>query len=104
MKGRMAMRSLARPGRLVPTTARRLRGRIVRLEPGGVMSWHSTGRREELLMPLTGAIRVEYEASRGRIRATTVSTWQSTFLPRATTHRVVNPSRACHVLYAYLTG
>ncbi|MBI4323358.1 MAG: cupin domain-containing protein [Candidatus Omnitrophica bacterium] len=93
-------RSYARTGKLLPKTAKRLRGRSVRLPPHGVMDWHSTARREELLVALAGSVRVEYRNGRGRTQATTVRAGQCAFIPSGVRHRVINrTTRVSHYLY-----
>jgi mannose-6-phosphate isomerase-like protein (cupin superfamily) len=80
---------------------------MVVLKPGGVMDWHSTRTREELLIAFEGRLRVEVQSSgkrRGqRVRRMTVNGGQCVFLPRRTVHRVVNQSRK-RANYLYVTG
>jgi quercetin dioxygenase-like cupin family protein len=99
---RMVRRSLAKPGRVVPSNARHLRGRCVALRAGGVMPWHTTGAREELLIPLHGALRIEIETS-GRRRRVAMTPGLTIFLPSATTHQVMNASSK-PARYLYVTG
>ena len=100
--GRVVRRRLTKPGRIVPADARRLRGRCVALRAGDAMPWHSTGAREELLIPLQGALRLEIERS-GRRRRVVMRPGLTIFLPSATTHQVVNASRK-PARYLYVTG
>lgn len=98
----MRVRKLTRPGRLVPPEARRLRSRLVRLAPGGVMDWHSTGAREELLIVLQGMVVLE-AAGRGPVTRRRVTVGQCAFVPSRTRHRVVNRA-ARSADYIYCTG
>jgi len=100
--GRIVRRRLARSGRIVPTSARHLRGGCVALRAGEVMPWHSTGAREELLIPLQGLLRLEIETA-GRRRRLALAPGHTMFLPRATTHQVVNASTR-PARYVYVTG
>ena len=85
----------------MPPRARGLRAGAVRLGPGGVVAWHTTGRREELLVSLEGCVTLEVRARglrRARMRA-----GQSMWLPPGTRHRVVNDGRRL-ARYIYVTG
>lgn len=90
-------------GRVVPAGAARLRGRAVVLETGQAIAWHSTGSREEILIAVQGAIRIEYRDGSSRPHATTLTQGQCAFLPRAMRHRVVNRSGRV-ARYLYLTA
>ena len=102
MPATIRRRSLQRPGRVVPAGAARLRGRVVTLRPGGLMPWHSTERREELLIGLTGTVRVVTERA-GRRRSVVVEAGACVFLPQDTPHCVVNATRRA-ARYLYVTG
>lgn len=67
------------------------------------MAWHSTGDREELLIILTGRLRVEAASSATRIRRLSVGGGEAVFLPKRTPHAVVNASNA-RATYLYITG
>ena len=67
------------------------------------MDWHSTGRREELLIALVGSVRVEYRNGRGRTQAMTVRAGQCAFIPSGVWHRVINRAKRVSQ-YLYLTG
>ena len=95
-------RSSRRPGKLLPSQAKRLRGRSLALKPGRAMAWHSTGSREELLMILTGRLQLELRARTGR-RALALVAGQCAFIPQDVVHRMVNRSRR-PARYLYLTG
>ena len=56
------MASYGRPGRLLPRRERGLRAGSVMLHPGYAMDWHSTKRREELLIILIGRVHLEVQA------------------------------------------
>ena len=101
---RVTKRTSHRAGRLVPRDARGLRARAVVLGRGGVMAWHSTRLREELLIALSGTMRVEIEPqAKGRARSLILKAGECVFLPRATVHRVVNRSTAM-ARYLYVTA
>ena len=102
MRMRVVRRSLRRPGRIVPATAARLHGRLVILGPGRSVAWHSTGPREEVVIMIAGTARLEWLQA-ARLRRATLAAGHSAFLPRQTTHRVVNRSRR-PARYVYLTG
>jgi len=65
------------------------------------MPWHSTERREELLLGLAGCVRVEY--GKARARRMTLAAGQALFLPPGTRHRVVNAS-ARPARYVYVVA
>ncbi len=93
-------RSYAQAGKLVPKTAKRLRGRSVRLPPHGVMDWHSTGEREELVMALRGRLQIDYATQSGRTASVRVTTGQCAFIPSGVWHRVINrTTRVSQYLY-----
>lgn len=93
-------RSYAQAGTLLPKTAKRLRGRSVRLAPHGVMDWHSTGEREELVMALRGRLQIDYATQSGRIASVRVATGQCAFIPSGVRHCVINLAKqTSHYLY-----
>ncbi len=94
--------SYRRPGRLVPRREHGLRAGSVVLRPGRVMDWHSTDRREELLIVLVGRVRVEI-ATPSRRKTVRLKAGQCALLPRRTRHRVVNRS-ATNASYLYITA
>ena len=96
-------RSYQRDGRLVPRPARGLRARAVTLRPRGVMEWHSTRGREELVMALTGTLSIEVASSPPRVHRLSLQHGQCAFLPARTRHRVVNRSRG-RARYIYVTA
>ncbi len=86
-------------GRLVPRSARGLRAGSVILQPGEVMDWHSTQKREELLIALRGTVRLEVRRA-SRVRGWMIRAGSCVLVPRRTRHRVVNRSAgAAHYLY-----
>lgn len=91
------------PGRLIPKRERGLRARSVILSPGERMDWHSTHAREELLISLSGAIRVEIDRGRPRAASARLRRGQTLWLPARTRHRVLNPASA-RAHYIYVTG
>ena len=87
----------------MPPTARGLRARSVVLAPGQVMAWHSTQRREELLIALKGALHVEAQNAPDQRRRIRLTAGQCAFLPRQTMHCVVNDSKTT-AHYVYVTA
>ena len=98
----MTTKSFHRPGRLLPPSAKRLRGRAILLRPGQAVDWHSTGAREELMIVLAGTVRLELGRA-GRPRATSLRAGRCAFVPSATIHRVVNRTTR-NAQYLYITG
>ena len=96
-------RALNRTGRLVPSTAKRLRARVVRLRPGARMPWHTTDTCEEILVILEGGLRVARRTNRHPGRAIRLRAGQSLFLPSRTWHEVTNDGRRV-ARYLYVTG
>ena len=99
----LRVKRLPQAGRVVPTSARALRARAVRLKPGGIMEWHSTQEREELLVGLGGQVHVEVRTGAGYVRRLSLKRGQSIFLTSRMFHRVVNDSHAV-ARYLYVTG
>ena len=97
------LRSYDRDGRLVPPQARGLRARAVTLKPHGIMDWHSTKAREELVIALAGDVRIEVAAPSRRIHHVPLRRGQCAFLPAQTRHRVVNRSGG-RARYLYVTA
>ena len=102
MSSRIRRRSCLAAGRVVPPTANGLRSAVVILPPGGVMDWHSTNAREELLVALAGRMHVEVSSVR-RLRRLTLPEGFCVFLPRRTRHRVLNRSSSM-ARYLYVTA
>jgi len=102
-QGGVHLGSYVRAGRLLPRRAAGLRAGVVVLKPDGVMGWHSTLAREELLIALEGRFDVDIQRSRGGRRTVRLRDGQCLLLPRQTLHRVVNRSRA-GARYLYVTG
>jgi mannose-6-phosphate isomerase-like protein (cupin superfamily) len=88
--------------RLIPRRRRGLRASSVVLRPGGTMDWHSTQRREELLIAMAGTVHLEADAG-GTTRRVSVKAGQCAWLPPHTRHRVVNRFRLS-AAYVYVTG
>ena len=96
--------TVRKAGRLLPRRAVGLRGGVVVLKPGGIMDWHSTKTREELIIFLEGRAQVEIQSrSQRRGRRIAMSGGKYAFLPRRTLHRVVNRSNV-NARYIYVTG
>ena len=103
MRRRVATRSFHRGGTLLPPHAAHFKGRAIRLSPGQAIEWHSTRRREEVLLVFRGAISLERCSDGERIRTMTLSAGRLAFIPAQTWHRVVNRSRR-QAHYIYLTA
>ena len=94
------MGSYRSAGRLIPRRDSGLRAGAVILKPGDIMDWHSTLRREELIIVIEGRIVLEWQSTAGRQRAMSLSAGRCAFLPSRVMHRVVNGSKvAAHYLY-----
>ena len=103
MNIRVVRRSYHRPGRLVPITAVHVRGRSIILRPGESVPWHSTQRREEVLIMLEGTLRLELDGGKAQRRGLRLSAGHCVFLPQATRHRLMNQSTR-RAQYLYLTA
>lgn len=97
------VRAYTRKGRLTPAKNRGLRARAVTLPPGGVMPWHSTRRREELLLVLQAVLRIEIVRPRQQVIARPLRAGQALWLPAQTIHRVMNAAQR-PARYVYVTG
>ena len=77
------------------------------LKPGMVMDWHSTRSREELLIVLTGRVRVETAHAGNALTSSysrmILTSGQCALLPTHLLHRVVNPSSRT-ARYIYVTA
>ena len=94
------VRSYERAGRLTASTARGVRARSVILTRGAIMDWHSTQDREELLILLTGRLRLDIQRPSSRLQSIRLSAGACAVLPQQTPHRVLNPTTvAAHYLY-----
>jgi len=80
-----------------------LRAGSVILKPQGVMEWHSTRHREELLIVLRGQIQLEWQQASGRSRSLALPAGRCASLPPKVWHRVVNAARQ-DAHYLYVTG
>ena len=102
---RAAIRPL-RDGQLIPRRRRGLRAAVVALAPGASMTWHSTKRREELLIVLRGKVVLEWFPSGRRGAEASIRLLregQCAFLRSRTRHRLLNGSPAV-ARYVYVTG
>ena len=95
--------SFGRPGRLIVAPQRGLRARTVQLPKSARMAWHSTGRREELVLAIAGSLVVAVMDCADRMRRISLCAGEGVFLPRATRHAVMNAS-AQAASYIYVTG
>ena len=66
------------------------------------MAWHSTGDREEVVVPVAGRVEIEYVAD-DRVARVRLGAAHALFIPRQTRHRVLNQSSAV-AQYLYITG
>ena len=72
----------------------------MRLPPKGVMDWHSTGEREELVMALRGRLRIDYTTPSGRTASVSMAPGQCVFIPSGVPHCVINLAKGpSHYLY-----
>lgn len=96
--------SALRAGRLIPKRLRGLRAGAVVLKPQGVMAWHSTQEREELLIVLMGAVTLDIQVNgRRAARQVKLRAGQCAWLQSRTRHCVRNAS-AREARYVYVTG
>ena len=102
MRSRIARTSYRQAGRLVWRTNRGLRAGSVILRRDEAMEWHSTRHREELLILLTGRVRIDVDAS-AQITRWSLRAGECAFIPPETPHRVVNRSRTI-ARYLYVTA
>lgn len=100
---RVSKRSYRRAGKLLPSSARHLKGRSVRLSPGQTVEWHSTRDREELIVVWRGSVALEVQQRPEHIRALTLTAGDTAFLTSRVWHRVVNRSRR-PAQYIYVTA
>ncbi len=91
------------PGRLIKNSKNGLRARTVALKPKESMDWHSTGRREELILSVKGTIRIEIEQANRKISKSRLSSGFCFFIPSQVVHRVINASSRS-ASYVYVTG
>jgi quercetin dioxygenase-like cupin family protein len=92
--------SWRREGPLARGVAKALRAGVVVLGPSGMMARHSTGEREELLIVLSGEVRLETERAPARLL---LREGNGAFIPPGTWHRVVNRHRVS-ARYLYVTA
>ena len=96
-------RPYGRAGRVLPRRARGLRAGSVVLKPGGIMPWHSTRNREELLIVFAGSVRLELMGRAGATRRVALPAGQCAWLAHGTEHAVVNDGTRT-ARYLYVTG
>ena len=97
------VRSYRRAGRLTPAAALGLRAGSVVLAPRGVMHWHSTKNREELLIVLGGRLQLEIETEAQRIQRVKLLAGSVAHVPPQTAHRLVNQGTT-DARYVYVTS
>ena len=73
------------PGLVTPEDSRRIRARVVELQPGEEVGEHSTHENEEVIVVLSGQASVESESG-----AATVCKGQAAFIPQGERHNVKN--------------
>ena len=91
-----------RPGRLTRPNAVHLRARAVQLTRNTIMPWHSTQERQELLLVITGAVRLQLKHAR-RIRTISLPEGRYALMPPHTWHQVLNASPRL-ARYVYMTA
>ncbi len=72
------------------------------LAPTVAVPWHTTGRREELVIVLRGGLRLEvgHPHQNDPVRTMSLTAGRVAFLPQATWHRIINRSKEdSHYLY-----
>jgi mannose-6-phosphate isomerase-like protein (cupin superfamily) len=88
------------PGLVTPEDAKRMRSRVVVLEPGKEVGEHTTEDREELLIVLEGKVVLV-----GPDGEHPIVPGQAAFIPLGTLHNVINrtkvPARYMYVLALY---
>ena len=90
---RLRVGSSRQAGALVPRRQRGLRAAVVVLPAGGMMDWHSTRDREELLIVVRGIVRLETRTASTRVRSRRLPAGSCVWLPPRVRHRLVNPTR-----------
>jgi quercetin dioxygenase-like cupin family protein len=80
--------TLEEPCLVTPEDAKRMRARVVELEPGKEVGEHTTENREELIVVLEGAIVLT-----GPDGEHPLKTGQSAFIPLDTVHNVKNKTK-----------
>ena len=103
MKRRIRRFSFLNPGRLIVAPKHGLRARSVRLSTGVGMDWHSTGKREELILVVGGRVEVSIKPASGKVRRIRLREGQGVFLPSATMHSVASRLSPAS-RYVYVTG
>ena len=101
--GSVRRRPYGKAGRLLPRRPRGLRVGSVMLKPGGLMPWHSTKNREELLIVFAGSVRLELIGRSGAKRRIALPAGQCAWLARGTEHALVNDGTRI-ARYLYVTG
>jgi quercetin dioxygenase-like cupin family protein len=87
-KGRIHVASLDEIGLVTPEDAKRMRARVVELEPGKAVGEHTTEDREELIVVLEGAIVVIGPEGEHPLKV-----GQAAFIPLDTVHNVKNMTK-----------
>ena len=96
----VSVRSYNHKGRLLGASRRAIRAGSVKLRRNECMDWHSTNEREELIIMLSGTARIDLKNSHSKLVHVRLSAGRCAFLPKATTHRVVNMcSGTAHYIY-----
>lgn len=87
-KAQVHVASLEEPCLVTPEAAKRMRARVVTLEPGKEMGEHTTEDREELIVALEGSIVVVGPDGEHPLKV-----GQAAFVPLDTVHNVKNPTK-----------
>ncbi len=88
MSGRIHVASLDDPCLVTPEDAKRMRARVVTLEPGKEVGEHTTENREELVVVLEGALVLIGPDGKHPLKV-----GQAAFIPLDTVHNVINRTR-----------
>ena len=96
-------RSFRAARKLIPPTAKYFKGRSMHLPRGAAVPWHTTGRREEVLVVLEGTPILHHYGTTGRLRQDRLKAGDCVFLASGTVHCVQNPFRLM-ARYLYFTA
>ena len=88
ISGRIHVTSLEDPCLVTPEEAKRMRARVVTLEPGKEVGEHTTENREELVVVLEGAIVLIGPDGEHPLKV-----GQAAFIPLNTVHNVMNRTK-----------
>jgi quercetin dioxygenase-like cupin family protein len=87
-KGHIHVASLEEPCLVTPEEAKRMRARVVELEPGKAVGEHTTEDREELIVVLEGTVVLQSPEGEHVLKV-----GQAAFIPLDTVHNVKNTTK-----------